>query len=325
MQRPERLTEAILLSGFLGSGKTTLLKHILSWKEDLSDTVVILNEFGEICIDGSLIDRDVKMVELVNGCICCTLQLDLRKQIETLVDRFHPRWLMMESTGLADTGALVEVFAEYAEKAVLASYRMAAVIDVQVWPMRHLLGPVFHQQLAFADLILLNKIDTMDLEAVRICIGEISSDYPRAAIVPTSYCKIDPRQIQGLEFVKSRPGSSLTNPGRLHESAQGWTSFAFIEEQPLDEEKFKQFIRTFRAEVFRMKGLVRFPDRVSVLNHVNGASEWIESAATGGTKLVVIGRATDMNAINQELKSCIINANTTGGRDPDQAEARHQR
>lgn len=281
------------------------MQHMLSCKEDLSDTVIIMNEFGTISIDGMLIDRDVKMVELVNGCICCTLQIDLRKQIETLVDQINPRWLIMEATGLADTVALIDIFAEYTEKALLASYRMAAVVDVQIWPMRHLLGPVFNGQLAHAGLILLNKIDTLDPEKVKSCLEEVASTYPRAAIEPTTYCRIDMDRLRGLKALNSRTEPGIGTHDPFHDSTKGWSSLSFSDERPLSEEKFKEFIRTRSAEVFRLKGVVRFPDRTSIINHVHGASEWIETASAGKTQLVVIGRVADLNGIAGELKSCI--------------------
>ena len=74
--------DVILLSGFLGAGKTTLLSRLLSWKEDLSDTVVIVNEFGDLGIDGAIVEGEVEILELVSGCLCCTLQIDLRKLLE---------------------------------------------------------------------------------------------------------------------------------------------------------------------------------------------------------------------------------------------------
>lgn len=312
MSTDERKTNAILLSGFLGSGKTTLLKRMLTWKGDLSDTVVIMNEFGDISIDGLLVDQDVEMVELINGCICCTLQLDLRKQIETLVDAYHPRWMVMEATGLADSGALIEVFAEYTEKGILSSYRLVTVMDIQVWPMREVLGPVFNRQLECADLLLLNKVDTVDPQTAETCLAEVAEVYPRAVIEPTTHCRIDMDRIRGMKALKSGDGPGIHNPRREdngaqhhhHDSTTGWTSLAFVEARPLDEQKFERFMENLGREVFRLKGLVRFPDRTRIINHVNGTSEWSESETGGETKLAIIGRSVDLKEIERELKSC---------------------
>ena len=81
----------VLLSGFLGAGKTTLLKSILSWESDLSDTVVVVNEFGEVGIDGALLKgAGTDVVELTSGCICCTLSADLIQSLERDPCALHP-------------------------------------------------------------------------------------------------------------------------------------------------------------------------------------------------------------------------------------------
>jgi G3E family GTPase len=301
----ERKTQAVLISGFLGSGKTTLLRNLLAWKEDLSDTVIIMNEFGDVSIDGMLVDRDVEMVELVSGCVCCTLQLDLRNQIERLVEQFHPRWLILEATGLADTGALMNVFAEYTEKGVLATYRLAAVIDAQIWPIRHMLGPVFSRQLECADLILVNKIDTLDEEAVKNSMAEIALAFPRAVVERTSYCRIDMNRLWQVKPLKSSAGTAPHRHGAAYDSTAGWRSYSFLEERPMNEDRFNRFLENLEKDIFRMKGVVRFEERAMIINHVNGTSEWTESAAAEGTKLVFIGRAADMDRIARELKGCV--------------------
>ncbi len=301
----ERKTQAVLISGFLGSGKTTLLRHLLTWKEDLSDTVIIMNEFGDISIDGMLLDQDVEMVELVSGCICCTIQLDLRKQIENLVERFHPRWLIMEATGLADTGALVDVLAEYTERDVFASYRVTSVIDAQIWPLRHMLGPVFSRQLEWADRILLNKVDTMDEEKVKTSMEEITSTFPRAVVEPTRYCRIDMNRLLKMKALKPPPATQTPHRDVAYDSTEGWQSYAFLDERPVNEDKFNRFMENLQKDIFRMKGVVRFPERAMMVNHVYGTSEWTESATNEGTKLVFIGRTADMDRIARELKECI--------------------
>ena len=299
-------TEAILLSGFLGSGKTTLLRHLLALTEDLSDTVVIMNEFGEISIDGMLVDRDVEMVELVNGCICCTLQLDLKKQIETLVRDFHPRRMIMEATGLADTGALLDVFADYTEQGVLSSYKMVAVIDGQVWPMRHILGPVFDRQLACAGLILFNKIDTLDPATIAAYTAEVEAEYPGAVVVPTRFCDVDTNLVRAKAGMIPGPGAAKNKGLSFHLHSGGWTSLSFVESAPMDEQKFKTFLDRHHREIFRLKGSVRFPDRTRIINYVNGRGDWADSGQIRETRLVVIGRSAGLGLIRGELTGCLV-------------------
>ena len=84
-------SDVILIAGFLGSGKTTLLKHILTWDHDLSGTVVLVNEFGDVGIDSKILkDSGSNVVELTSGCICCTLVADLRQSLHGIMERFRP-------------------------------------------------------------------------------------------------------------------------------------------------------------------------------------------------------------------------------------------
>jgi G3E family GTPase len=101
--QPEHKADILLLAGFLGAGKTTLLKRILSWETDLSDTVVLVNEFGDIGIDGALLkDSGSDVIELTSGCICCTLSADLHQSLTRLWERFKPRRILIEASGVAD-------------------------------------------------------------------------------------------------------------------------------------------------------------------------------------------------------------------------------
>ena len=110
---PDEKARILLLAGFLGSGKTTLLKRILSWEADLSDSVVLVNEFGDVGIDGALLkDSGSDVVELTSGCICCTLSADLKLSLEDIWKRFQPKRIFIESSGVADPASIVQVLQE---------------------------------------------------------------------------------------------------------------------------------------------------------------------------------------------------------------------
>ena len=102
--------KVVLLAGFLGAGKTTLLKRILSWEGDLSDTVVLVNEFGDVGIDGALLQQaGSDVIELTSGCICCTLAADLIQSLKGIAERFNPKRIMIEATGVADPTSITAV------------------------------------------------------------------------------------------------------------------------------------------------------------------------------------------------------------------------
>ena len=100
----ERTIPVYLLSGFLGSGKTTLLNHLIDYYKALNvKTAVVMNELGDVNLDGQFIDDDVPMAEMLSGCICCTIRGDLSLELKQLIDEHNPDVVLIESTGAAES------------------------------------------------------------------------------------------------------------------------------------------------------------------------------------------------------------------------------
>ncbi len=143
-QESNEKIEIILLTGFLGSGKTTLLKRILSWETDLSGTVVIVNEFGDVGIDGALLKTSGSdVVEMNSGCICCTLSADLKQSLERIRKELKPTRIMIESSGVADPTAISSVLSETDMRRYMALEKIIAVLDADCWAAREVFGPLF--------------------------------------------------------------------------------------------------------------------------------------------------------------------------------------
>src|SRR3979411_1517361 len=161
------MTEKIpvtVLPGYLGAGKTTLLNRILSEPHG-KKYAVIVNEFGEIGIDNDLIvGADEEVFEMNNGCICCTVRGDLIRIIAGLMQRSHGfDGIVVETTGLADPALVAQVF--FVDEAVRRKTKRDAIITVT--DAKHLLeqinrAPEAQEQLAFADVVLVNKVDLVD-------------------------------------------------------------------------------------------------------------------------------------------------------------------
>src|SRR5210317_824998 len=140
----DRKSEVIIISGFLGAGKTTLLKKILTWESDLSDTVVIVNEFGDVGIDGSLLKNvGSDVVELTGGCICCTLKVDLNQTLKKVWREFKPRRIFMETTGVADPFMVTDVFNDTELRDQMKVFKIITVLDAELWEARECFGTVF--------------------------------------------------------------------------------------------------------------------------------------------------------------------------------------
>ena len=157
----------LLLSGFLGAGKTTLLKRIISWETDLSETAVLVNEFGDIGIDGSLLKNSgSEVIEITSGCICCTLSADLKQSLTKIWNQFKPRRILIESSGVADPSSLTSILNQRDVSQCMELQKIITVLDADFWEAREAFGPLFYNQLKEAHLILLNKIDLIEKSKV---------------------------------------------------------------------------------------------------------------------------------------------------------------
>jgi G3E family GTPase len=325
--------QVIIVSGFLGAGKTTLLKRILSWGKDLSSTVVIVNEFGDVGIDRSLFKRPRSgILELSGGCICCSLRPGLIETLRQIQGEYRPKRILIEATGVADPSAIAEVIVKDEFKDGMELSKMIAVLDADFWEERENLGSFYLAQVRSADLILLNKIDTADEYEIPELLREIHETIPQAQVIPTVYCNVDKDSL----WTELSPAGSVSKPGsnsaperenqnadgardfRIHEDHAhenhetdselrrlGYVSFAFIESLPLREGCFKKFLDELPFEVFRVKGPVRFRDRTVMLNYTGGRSEWLDWDDLEESRLVFVGIKVNPEEMIQRLEKCI--------------------
>jgi G3E family GTPase len=311
----------VLLSGFLGAGKTTLLKRILSWETDLADTVVLVNEFGDVGIDGALLKNSGSdVIELNSGCICCTLSADLFQSLTRIWQQFSPRRIFIEASGVADPITTAAVINEPDLARFMTLAKIITVLDADFWEAREAFGTLFYNQLEVADLILLNKIDLLDVGQAARFLNEIHHTLPDSQVVPTIHCGIDPQTLwteskaktaglKPIQFYQPESGNrkprSDSHQIRPAVDASSYVTFAFESAQRVDPDSFYQFIAELPWEVFRVKGPVQFSDRVDLLNFVGGKSEWLPWEGESKTQLVFIGWDIDPDAILKKAALCI--------------------
>ncbi len=307
-------TKIFLLAGFLGSGKTTLLNRVLSWADDLSDTVVVVNEFGKIGVDGAIIKRKSKdngldVVELTSGCICCTLTDEL---VDTLIDiweRYRPRRILMEATGVAEPESITDVIASEHLRDRMAIEKRITVMGIKYWLGRESFGPFIMNQVEQADLILLNKIDTVGRDQVQQAVEDLKAHSPGARVIPTLFAEVDPEVFwyrptaQRLtNFYTALPSSALSpETGKTDKSPIAYETFDFVSETPMDKSRFEAFLKSLPWQLFRIKGPVRFGDRTELLNYVSGQIDWQEWENSDHTRLAFIGFDIDKNKILGDL------------------------
>ena len=153
-----------IITGFLGSGKTTLLNHILTNQEGLK-TAVLVNEFGEVGIDNDLLitTGDDNMVELSNGCICCTINNDLQEAVYKVLERSDKiDYLVVETTGLADPLPVALTFLGTELRDLTRLDSIVTVVDAENYSLDLFNSQAAYNQIAYGDIILLNKMDVVD-------------------------------------------------------------------------------------------------------------------------------------------------------------------
>ena len=302
-----------VLSGFLGAGKTTLLNHILHNKQGMK-AAVIVNDMSEVNVDADLVKNEntlsrteEKLVEMSNGCICCTLREDLMIEVEKLAKAQKFDYLIIESTGISEPIPVAQTFSFESEDGSIDLSRfsyvdtMVTVVDAfnflkdfsspQYLKDRNLtdiegdertIVNLLTDQVEFANVILLNKTDMVTESDLRNLYDIINKLNPDARIIPTNHSKVNLQEVinTGLfdfEKVESSAGwiKELENEHIPETEEYGIGSFVYRRKKPFHPNRFLDFIQhTFPKNIIRSKGLFWIasrPDQALVWSSAGGS------------------------------------------------------
>lgn len=321
-----------VLTGFLGSGKTTLLNHILTSTEHKMKFAVIENEFGDVGIDDKILveNSEESIIEVMNGCICCTVRGDLTEVLDRMYERIKDfDGVLIETTGLADPAPVAQTF--FVEEKVSSRYKLDGIITVV--DAKHVIQHLEDEkpegienesveQLAFADRIMLNKIDLVSEEELQNVEQSIKSINGFAPIFRTENSLIDPKELINigsfdLERTLSMDPEFLDTDAE-HEHDQRVTSTSSRFEGELNVNKLENWIgslmRDKAQDLFRYKGVlaVKGMDEKYVFQGVHmlfggqfseDIGHWKEDE-TRECSFVFIGRDLDHNALESGLLEC---------------------
>lgn len=322
------LVPVTVVTGFLGSGKTTLINHILT-AEHGRRIAVIENEFGEVGIDDALvIDAEEEIFEMNNGCICCTVRGDLIRILSTLMkrkDRFDH--ILIETTGLADPAPVAQTF--FVDDEIRAQLKLDAIVTIV--DAKHLgihlddekdegVENEALEQLAFADRVLINKIDLVTPEEVDAVEQRVRSINANASILRTSMSNVDLDWVLNvnafdLSKVLSMDPQFLTETEHQHDLSV--TSVGIDEPGAVDLDRMNEWLgwllREKGVDIFRMKGILNIDgeeDRfvfqgVHMLFDGRPDRPW-QADEERRNRLVFIGRNLDRDELVKRFNRCKV-------------------
>ena len=309
-----------ILTGFLGAGKTTLLNHILNNQEGLK-TAVLVNEFGEIGIDNELVvSTNEDMVELSNGCICCSINGELLEAVERILKKPKPvEYLVVETTGLADPLPVAMTFLGSELRDLTRLDSIITLIDAENFGAEAIASEVGRSQVIYGDILMLNKTDLVDegrlkdveqklrdvKKDARI-LHSVKGDVPLPLLLSVGLFESDRVVNEGHDH-----GHSHDHGSADHLAIEGFTSLSFSSSDPFDLRAFQNFLDNHLPEsVFRAKGILWFKEseRRHVF-HLAGKRFSIDDSDWTGTRknqLVLIGRGLDHDTLRHQLQDCVV-------------------
>lgn len=312
-----------VVTGFLGAGKTTLVNHILDATRPMQIGIVV-NEFGEVGIDGQLIVAEEEaIVEINNGCVCCTVRTDLVASVRDLLARFGDRLerLIVETSGLADPAPVLQTFlADPDVRERIELEAVVAVIDARHANLQ-LDDDIAREQVVFADRIVVNKTDIASPQEVDALVRRIRQLNPTARIDFASHSAVDVGTLLGvrsfsLDNLLAVEPDLLDESGHDHEHDDSIASCAFVVPGAVDAQRFNQWVnqlvQTQGQQLLRMKGVLNLHDEarrlhfhsVHMLLDAKFGKAWARDE-NRENRFVMIGRNLDADQMRAGLLGCL--------------------
>ncbi|MFM6312015.1 MAG: CobW family GTP-binding protein [Dolichospermum sp.] len=329
-----------IITGFLGSGKTTLLNHILTNQQGVK-TAVLVNEFGEIGIDNELIvSTDQNIVELSNGCICCTINNDLVDAVYKVLAREEKLdYLVVETTGLADPLPVAITFLASELRDLTRLDSIITVVDAANYSLDLFNSEAALSQITYGDVILLNKTDLVDETTLQELEKKINNIKEGSRIIRTTKSQVPLPLIMSVGLFESdkyfddhtkehddhshcehEDHEHHNHDHSHHLENDGFTSISFQIDQPFSIRRFQYFLdNQLPTNVFRAKGIMWFQESPQRhIFHLCGKrftiddDQW-KNENKKQNQLVLIGQNLDSETLLQQLENCLcVPSNSKG-------------
>jgi G3E family GTPase len=294
----------IIIAGFLGSGKTTLLKKLIY--HDINrgrHPHVIMSEFGNIDIDGLLLDSSrIKLTTITGGCACCDLREELAEAFNDAVNASPGSTILIESTGVGDPAGILESIQPSIDNGIASIASVIVVYDAS----RPLLSgkdrELVRKQLQTADIIVINKADLASQADIQSVLSDIREINPLAELIVTSHGEIDfERVLAGKSGIKDVEG--------MESSSETFRSLGFQIEEPLSHQSLEKWLKTLPPSVVRAKGFVELAGQEGIFE-IQATRGQVSISQFPGTEkppsmLVLITHPMRTDGLLRRLTKCL--------------------
>jgi G3E family GTPase len=308
-----------ILTGFLGAGKTTLLNYILKQQHGYKFAVII-NEVGKIGVDGQLVERQQEeIVEMSNGCLCCTVRKDLVRGVQNLLKKGGFDYLLIETTGIAEPGPIAQTFLNIPQLQQLVRMdSIITVVDAEQIGKQLAEIETAVEQVRMADFLLLNKTDLVGAETLEQVEASLRELNPHATLFRTSQSEVNLKEL--LDMHAFDVDQKLTvDPKFLDELSQRHhheiNSLSFEFDRPFSVEALELFVQELsdREKIYRSKGFLWIKDnpRRAVFHGVNNRFTLLwdrlwQKDEPRSSQLVFIGKELEEARLRPHLEQCIV-------------------
>jgi len=317
-----------IVFGFLGSGKTTFITRIINEWGQKEKIVVLVNEFGDVGIDGEVLkDKGGNVVEMPSGCICCTLQADFKKQLLEIIAEVLPQRIVIEPTGVATIGQIRQIVEGQAFEDVISVIHNVLVVDAAGFMGLYKANRHFvESQVKSADVVLLNKVDLVDKRMSVVTRDAISSINPESTVLMTQYGSLDWGQ---YSLALSSPRAVETAPTpESHElidhetrelrlisihperDALGYESFGQVYEDIFFDQEalgslFNQMTTDSMGEIVRAKGIFQVGERWVLIELSSGEVSFQPIQKSDRSKISIIGKSLNKELLGSAIEECV--------------------
>jgi G3E family GTPase len=303
--------ELVILSGFLGSGKSTLLKKLIEHEKKKERSIaVLMNELGHISIDSASVPANVPLKEMLNGCICCTMQGELGVQLKELTEEHDLDVIFIEATGAAHPLDVLDACTHPLLADKLEIKAVITVVNAKQWyeqKLSNMLKKLLQHQVKFADIVLINKIDQLNESGLMSVRDSIKETNGQAKILSTHYSEMDFSLLDGglsEQLTQKNTKDKETDIEHLH-----LQTCAIPINHSIDRIKLNEWLEKSNQSILRAKGFIQLTETpgIYLFNYSYGypTFERVKQSVNVEPVLVFIGENLDKKALKKELEEVV--------------------